>query len=306
MGLYFWQKSLSLVLTAVLVSLVTFIILQVLPGDPALLVLGTEASPQALANLRAELKLDEPAPARYLQWLASFFTGSWGNSLRYSLPVRELLGQAFPLSLALAFLAVAAALAAAIPGGIYISSGANRSLRRFFSLTAQLGMAVPQFWLGVLLIRIFAVRLRILPPGGADGWLSLVLPVLTLSLPRAAVLTRQVQIGVREALKSDYIRTARAKGLPESVVFYKHALVNGAISVFTIAGVQLAQLLAGTVVVEQVFGLPGVGQLLLTGVMQRDLPLVQALVMIIAILIILLNFIADLLLGFLDPRIRYE
>lgn len=306
MSRYFWQKTVSFFLTALLVSIVTFMIIQILPGDPALLILGTEGSPQAYEQLRSELQLHRPAILRYLSWLGGFFQGKWGSSLRYSLPVKELVAEAIPLSLRLALFAVGLALIVAISGGMVMAAHAQSRLAHLLSFGSQIGMAIPQFWLGLLLIQVFAVRLQLLPAGGSDELASLILPVATLALPRAAVLTRFVHVGLREALEQDYIRTARAKGLPSRTVFYKHALRNGALGVFTVAGLQLAQLLAGTIVVEQVFGLPGVGQLLLAGVLQRDLPLVQTLVMLIVILILMFNLLFDLCLGFLDPRLRYE
>ncbi|NLJ79560.1 MAG: ABC transporter permease [Firmicutes bacterium] len=306
MGRYLGQKSISFILTALVVSLVTFLILQVLPGDPARLILGTEGSPQAYARLREELRLDQPAGERYLQWLFAFGYGRWGTSLRYGLGVRELVGQALPLTLTIAVLAVGSALAAAIPAGIYIAVRPGNWGAKGLSFLVQIGMALPQFWVGILLIQFLAVRHRLLPAGGREGPLAFVLPVLTLALPRAAVLTRQVRAGTKEALTQDYVRTARAKGLPERVVLFKHAFLNGVFGVLTVAGIQLAQLFAGTIVVEQVFGLPGLGQLLLAGVFQRDLPLVQGIVMVVAVLILLLNWIHDLLLALLDPRLRYD
>lgn len=306
MGRYLWQKTVGFALTALLVSVVTFLIIQILPGDPALLVLGTEGSPQAYQELRGELNLDQPAISRFFGWLIGFFQGNWGSSLRYSLPVRDLLQDAIPLSIRLALFAVGLALLIAIPSGMFMATNRHSPLARILSIGTQMGMAIPQFWLGLLLIQLFAVRLTLLPPGGSEGVISLILPVFTLALPRAAVLTRFVHVGLGEALEEDYIRTAKAKGLPRNIVLYKHALRNGAIEVFTVAGLQFAQLLAGTIVVEQVFGLPGVGQLLLNGVLQRDLPLVQTLVMLIVMGILVFNLGFDLGLALLDPRLRYE
>jgi len=303
---YVLRKILGFFSTAFLISLVTFGALQVLPGDPATLILGTEASPEALISLRSQLGLDRPAIVRYGQWLVRFVQGDLGESIRYSIPVRELMGHAVPLTFTLAIMAVSAALLIAVPLGIVSATKQGTWFSKVIVVLSQLGMAMPQFWVGILFIEFFAVRIRIFPSGGYDGLLSLVLPALTLCMPRAAVLTRMVRAGMMSVLGQDYVRTARAKGLSERTVLYKHALANGAIGVFTIAGIQLTQLLAGTIVIEQVFGLPGLGQLLLAGVMQRDLPLVQGLVMLSGLLILFVNFVFDLILMLLDPRVRFE
>lgn len=303
---YLAQKTAGFLLTAVLVSIVTFFVVQILPGDPALLMLGTEATPEAYARLRQELNLDRPVLERYLRWFWNFLQGEWGRSWRYALPVRDLAAQSFPLSLVLASLAVGVSLLAAVPAGILMAARPKSWPARFLSALTQVGMGLPQFWTGLLLIQVFAVKLGLLPAGGNASWAGFILPVLTLALPRTAVLSRFMRVGMSDALRQDYIRTAHAKGLSRPVVFFKHALRNGSLAVLTVAGLQFAQLLAGTIVVEQVFGLPGVGQLLLAGTLQRDLPLVQTVVMIVVLLILLFDLAFDLLLGLLDPRIRYE
>ncbi len=303
---YLLQKIGGFLITLLLVSVLTFFVIQILPGDPALLMLGTEGTPEVYARLRSEMNLDRPLLERYVRWFMDFLQGQWGNSWRYSMPVRELVARAFPLSLSLAFLAVGVALLFAVPTGMFMAAKPRSVSARFLSVITQVGLGLPQFWVGLLLIQTFAVSLGFLPAGGSSSPLSLVLPTLTLALPRAAILSRFMRVGMADALKQDYIRTARAKGLARNVVFFKHALRNGALAVLTVAGLQFAELLAGTIVVEQVFGLPGVGQLLLAGVFQRDLPLVQAVVMVIVFLILLLDLAFDLGLGLLDPRIRYE
>lgn len=303
---YLWRRAGGFLLTAVLVSAATFFVLQVLPGDPALLMLGTEGSPEAYARLRQELSLDQPLLQRYLKWFSAFLAGQWGNSWRYSLPVKELVGQAFPLSFVLALLAVGSAALAALPAGMYMAVRSDRLGSRLLSLFTQVGLGLPQFWVGILLIQFFAVQLRLLPAGGYDGWRSLILPVATLALPRTAVLGRFLRAGVLEVLGQDYVRFARSKGLSGTTVLFKHVLRNAALGPLTAAGVQFAQLVAGTIVVEQVFGLPGLGQLLLNGVFQRDLPLVQTAVMLVVLVILAFDLAFDLCLGMLDPRIRYE
>jgi peptide/nickel transport system permease protein len=305
-GAYLVRKTASFVCVLFIISALTFLTLQVLPGDPAQLVLGTESSPQALAALRRELGLDKPAPVRFGQWLVDFVQGDFGRSIRYSVPVKDLVVQALPVTLSLAVWAVAVSLGIAVLLGVLSAAYMARWWGQVVRIISQLGMAVPQFWIGILLIQVFGVQLRLLPAGGYSNWQSLILPIATLALPRTAVLTNMVQVGLSDVLKSDYIRTAKSKGLPWRKVLFKHAFVNGAIAVATSASIQLIQLVAGTIVVEQVFGLPGIGQLLLNGVLQRDLPLVQAITVFVAVGVLIINLLMDYLLMFLDPRVRFE
>ena len=271
---------------------------QVLPGDPAQLLLGTESSPQAWQHC-GELGLDKPAPVRFGQWLVD------GRSIRYSVPVKTWLFRLW-VALSLAVWAVAVSLGIAVLLGVLSAAYMARWWGQVVRIISQLGMAVPQFWIGILLLQVFGVQLRLLPAGGYSNWQSLILPIATLALPRTAVLTNMVQVGLSDVLKSDYIRTAKSKGLPWRKSLFKHAFVNGAITVATSASIQLIQLVAGTIVVEQVFGLPGIGQLLLNGVLQRDLPLVQAITVFVAVGVLIINLHMDYLLMFLDPRVRFE
>lgn len=303
---YAIRKIISFSLTLVVISLITFAALQVLPGDPALLILGTEGDPSAVEALRARLGLDEPAPIRYARWVLGLLRLDMGESLRYNTPAAELIGRALPISLLLAAAAVLLALGLALPLGVLCAVHRGR-LWDYVGLTfAQFGMAIPSFWLGILLIQVFAVRFELAPPGGYQGIPSLVLPAVALSLPRAAILTRMVRASMLDILHQDYVRTARSKGVSLWGVVFKHALRNAGINIFTVAGIHLTQLLAGTIVIEQVFALPGLGQLLLPAVLQRDLPLVQGLVMVGASLILLANLGFDFVLAALDPRIRFD
>lgn len=303
---FVFEKLISLLATILLVSLITFLALQVLPGDPSLLILGTEGDQASLEMLREQLGLNDNIVVRYLRWLSGLFKGDLGQSIRYSVPVSGLIKDALPVTLWLAFFAVGLSLLVSIPLGISFAVKHGSLLDRVGSVVMQIGMAVPTFWIGILLIQLFAVKLEWLPPGGYASLISLVLPVLGLALPRAAVLTRVVRVNMLEEFREDYLRTARSKGLPETKVLYKHALRNVAISIFTVAGIHLTQLLAGTIVIEQVFSLPGLGQLLLAAVLQRDLPLVQGLVLIGAVLILTANLFFDFVIAALDPRIRFE
>ncbi|NLY10867.1 MAG: ABC transporter permease [Firmicutes bacterium] len=312
---YYARKTISFVVSLFVITAITFGALQILPGDPALLVLGTEGDPMAVEILREKLGLDDPPLTRYFKWISGVFKGDFGESIRYSTPVSVLLKNAIPVTLSLAFFSVLLAVLIAIPLGITCAVKKGSAWDSFGLIFSQLGMAMPPFWLGILLINFFAVKLGLFPPGGfvsvtttgvGPFLSSLFLPALALSLPRAAILARMVRASILQTLDQDYIRTARSKGLPHYLVLYKHALRNASVNIFTVAGIQLTQLLAGTIVIEQVFSLPGLGQLLLNGVLQRDLPLVQGLVVVGAGLILFSNLIFDSILGVIDPRIRLD
>jgi len=300
------RKVLSFIVTLVLISVITFISVNVLPGDPALLIVGTEGDPARLEIVRQQLGLDRPLAVRYLQWLSGVIHGDFGQSIRYSQDIAALIKGALPATLSLAFMGVGLAVICSIPLGVFCAVKQRGILAKVMLLISQAGMAVPAFWLGLVLINVFALKLGWLPPTGFDSPLSLILPVMALALPRAAILTRVVRECMLEAMQQDYLRTARSKGLSERVVMYKHALKNAAVSIMSVAGVHLTQLLGGTIVIEQVFSLPGLGQLLLAAVLQRDLPLVQGLVVVTAALVLFVNLLLDLALALVDPRVRYE
>lgn len=303
---YVIRKVLSFIVTLVLISVITFISINVLPGDPALLIVGTEGDPARLEIVRQQLGLDRPLAVRYLQWLSGVIHGDFGQSIRYSQDIAALIKGALPATLSLAFMGVGLAVICSIPLGVFCAVKQRGILAKVMLLISQAGMAVPAFWLGLVLINVFALKLGWLPPTGFDSPLSLILPVMALALPRAAILTRVVRECMLEAMQQDYLRTARSKGLSERVVMYKHALKNAAVSIMSVAGVHLTQLLGGTIVIEQVFSLPGLGQLLLAAVLQRDLPLVQGLVVVTAALVLFVNLLLDLALALVDPRVRYE
>jgi len=303
---YLRDRIISLAVTLLLISAMTFFSVNVLPSDPAILILGTEGDPERLESLREELGLNRPVLARFASWLGGLLSGDLGRSIRYSVDIAPLIRNALPVTLMLALAAVALALLISIPLGIGCAVKQGSLFETLSLILTQLGMALPSFWLGLLLINLFALKLGLLPPAGFTSWASLILPAWALALPRAAVLTRVVRGSMIDALNQDYIRTARSKGLPQLLVLYRHGLKNAAVGIASVAGVQLTQLLGGTIVIEQVFGLPGMGQLLLAAALQRDLPLVQGLVVTSAALILLANFGLDLILLGFDPRLRYE
>jgi peptide/nickel transport system permease protein len=285
-----------------------------LPGDPALLIMGTEASPEAAAALRAEMGLDRPLAVQYLEWLRGAVRGDLGRSIQYDVPVGGLVASRLRVTLPLTLLAAGFMTAVALPLGMFAATRRHRWGDYVAMVVSQLGIAVPSFWAGLLLILLFAVRLGWVEAGGFAGWeagpwpaiRSLLLPALALGLIQAAILTRTTRSAVLEVLHAEYVRTARAKGLGEGAVTWKHVFRNALITIVTIMGLQLGGLLAGSIVLEQVFYLPGLGRLALGAISARDLPVVQGVVVFVAAIIVTVNFAVDLLYGWLDPRIRFD
>jgi peptide/nickel transport system permease protein len=312
--MYWLKKLASMFATLVLISLVTFIALYLIPGDPAALILGTEADPQALELVRSQLGLDQSPLVQYISWFRAVLRGDLGRSITFSrgYPVGKLVADALPVTIPLAFAAVMLTLAISLPLGIAAARRRGGLLDSAVLFLSQAGLAIPAFWLGILAIQYFSVRLGWFPPGDMPHWqsnpvgaaFSLILPATVLALPRSAILTRIVRAAMLDTLDEDYIRTARGKGVSEQVVLGKHALRNALVSISTVAGIQLVQLLAGTIVVEQVFSLPGLGRLTLSAVLLRDLPLVQGAVFAGAALILAVNFCLDSLYPAIDPRIK--
>jgi peptide/nickel transport system permease protein len=312
MGLFLAKRFATLIATLLVASLVVFLVLEVLPGDPAAMMLGINAREDTLAALRAELGLDRPAWLRYLLWLLGMVQGDFGNSYTYSVPVSELILERVAISLPLALLAITLSTALAIPLGVLAAARRNRSADVLVGIFAQLGVAVPNFWFAILLILLFSVSLGWVPAGGFAGWdagawpalKSLILPTIALALPQAAILTRVTRSSVLEQLGEDYLRTARAKGLSRGAALWGHAVRNALIPVVTIMGLQFSFLLAGTIIIENVFYLPGLGRLLFQAIAQRDLIVVKDLVVLLAGTVVVVNFVVDLLYAVLDPRLR--
>ena len=308
------RRVVGLVLTLLAASLVVFLVLQVLPGDPAALMLDTSARPDTIAALRHQMGLDRPAWLRYVTWIGGLLTGDFGISYTYSTPVSELLAQRVMVSLPLAVLSICLSTAIAIPVGVLAAARRGRGTDATIMGLAQFGVALPNFWLGILLILLFAVAFPILPAGGFVGWEKgfwpafrcLILPAFSLALPQAAILSRVTRSAVLETLGQDYVRTALAKGLTGIAALWRHAVPNALIPVVTIIGLQFSFLLAGTVIIENVFALPGLGRLVFQAISQRDLIVVQDLVVLLAGSVIVVNFLVDLAYLGLDPRITHE
>lgn len=312
MGRYVLRRLVGTFLTLLVISFVVFLSLNVLPGDPARLVVGLDASPDIYEKARAELGLDRPWVLRYLSWIGGIFRGNLGKSLHYRRPVGELVGSALAVSVPMAGLAFLFTLGLAFPLGAFAAQRGGSPIDAFVMGFSQVGMAVPEFWLGFLLILLFSLELRALPAGGFPGWKEgatalghLLLPAFSLAIPRGAYLARMVRGSLLSTLQEVYIAAARSRGVPERWVLFRHALRPALIPVATSAGILFGRLLAGAIVVENLFYIPGLGRLVLTAVAARDIPLVQGVVLVAAGMILLVNLGADLSYGLLDPRIRY-
>ena len=312
MIIYILNRILIGLATLLLASIVVFGVMEVLPGDPAQLMLGMSGSPEALANLRAQMGLDEPLLWRYFNWIGGLLTGDFGRSYTYSAPVADLIRERLVVSLPLALMSLVLSTIIALPVGIFAAARRGRLPDTLAMGTAQLGVAVPNFWFALLLIYAFAVWLKWLPAGGFPGWSggfwngikSLILPAIALALPQAAILARVTRSALLDVLGEDYIRTARAKGLPRGRVLRRHALRNAMIPVLTILGLQFAFLLAGTIIIENVFYLPGLGRLIFQAITQRDLIVVEGVVMLLVASVIVVNILVDLAYAVVDPRLR--
>ncbi|MEJ2359493.1 MAG: ABC transporter permease [Deinococcales bacterium] len=308
------RRFLTAVISVWLASVVVFSALLAVPGDPAEAILGLNASPQALTALRHQLGLDQPPARRYVEWLGGILRGDFGESLNYQQPVAALIRNRLTVSVPLSLGAALVACLIALPLGILAALRRGTVLDPLITAASQLGAAVPSFWLGLMLILLFAVRLHWLPAGGFVGWgtdlvrslQSLVLPVLALGLGQAAVITRMTRAAMLEELDQDYVRTARAKGLAGRRVVLVHALRNALVTIITIFGLSLTNVFIGSIIIEQVFALPGMGRLVLTAIGARDFPLLQGEILVYATTIVALSFLVDVSYGFLDPRIRYD
>lgn len=303
-------------LTLAVASAVVFAVLDLLPGNVAQVMLGESATPEAVAALEKKLGLDRPAPVRYFDWVRGLATLELGRSHGYDTPITELVAERLAVTLPLALLAMALTVVLALAAGVYAAARHNRVGDLGVMAASQLGIAVPSFWFGILLVMLFAVKLPWFPSGGFPGWTeddggglwdglqALVLPAVALAVVQAAILARFTRSAVLDVLREDFVRTARAKGLSRRAVLWGHVLRNAMVPVVTVMGLQFANLVTGTVVIENVFSLPGLGRLLFQAIGNRDLPLVQALVMLIAATVIAINFVVDLLYAAIDPRLR--
>ncbi|UCH25845.1 MAG: ABC transporter permease [Trueperaceae bacterium] len=311
---YLFKRLSLLLLTLLLISVVTFVLTKILPGDVAIMILGTRSHPETLTALRQELGLNDPLVVQYGRWIGDLLQGDWGTSLRFKEPIAKLLGQKILASGVIVVLSLLIALSLAIPLGVVGAVRQNRWQDTVSSSTALLGISLPDFFWGMVLILLFSRWLGLLPSSGfvsplENLWLSIkhaLLPAIALGLSLMAHLTRMTRSAMLEVLSQDYIRVSRSKGLGERMVVYKHALRNAIAPVITVAGLQLGYLFGSIIVVESLFNYTGVGWLTYQALLNRDIPLIQATVFVIATVFMLSNLVVDLVYKVLDPRISFE
>jgi peptide/nickel transport system permease protein len=309
---YVAGRLLSLAVSLAVASVVIFALTEVVPGDPAAFMLGLNADPEAVAALRAEMGLDRPPTVRYLDWVAGMVQGDFGTSQTYKTPVSEMVAERLWVSLPLALYALVLSTLIAIPVGVLAAARRARATDVAVMGATQLGVAVPNFWFAMILVFIFAIKLGWFSAGGFPGWESgpgpalkaLTLPAIALALPQAAILARVMRSSLIDMLNEDFIRTARAKGLTRSQALWRHGFRNALIPVLTILGLQFSFLIAGGIIIEQVFYIPGLGRLIFQAISSRDLVTVQSVVMLLVFVVILVTFLVDLTYAVVDPRLR--
>ncbi len=309
---YTLKRLLSLMVSLAVASLVIFFVIEVAPGDPASFMLGVNAQPDTVAALRTELGLDVPKWERYLDWVGGMLTGDFGTSYTYRTPVSEMVADRLWVSLPLALYALTLSTLIAFPAGIYAASRRGRAGDVAVMGATQLGVAIPNFWFAMMMVLIFAINLGWFSAGGFVGWdagfwpaiHSLTLPAISLALPQAAILARVMRSSLLDILGEDFMRTARAKGLTRRQALWRHGVRNALIPVLTIIGLQFAFLMAGAIIIEQVFYLPGLGRLIFQSISSRDLIVVESVVMLLVFAVIVVNFLVDLAYALVDPRLR--
>lgn len=312
MSVFLLKRLITLVATLAGASVVVFVVLEVLPGNAAQVLMGPDASPEAVQELARRLGLDRPASERYLDWIAGLLRGDLGISHAYSTPVAELVRERLQVTVPLAVLAMLLTAAIALAAGVYAAARHNKAGDLGVMALSQLGIAIPNFWFAILLILLFSVQLRWFSAGGFPGWQdgpwpalkALALPAVALAVVQAAILARITRSALLDVLREDYMRTARAKGASRRRALWGHALRNALVPVVTVMGLQFAELLAGTIVVESVFYLPGLGRLIFQSIANRDLIVVRNCVMLLAAMVVVVNFVVDLLYAAIDPRLK--
>ncbi len=306
MGSYAVRRLVAAVPVLVGAILVAFFMVRLIPGDPAAVIAGEQATRETIEAIRHELGLDQPWPVQLGLYLVRLGRGDLGRSAHTQAPVITEIAARFPFTVALAVAAMLLATVGAIPAGVLSATRKDSAWDYTVMFSALLGVSMPVFWLGLLLTLAFSVALPWFPAGGAGSLRHLVLPSVTLAAPSLALLARMTRSSMLEVLRQDYVRTARAKGLPERIVIYRHALKNALIPVITTMGLQLGTLLAGAVLTESVFAWPGLGRLMVASILTRDYPLVQGTVLVLAVTFVIVNLVVDLSYSLVDPRIRYR
>lgn len=298
------RRLARLVVTVLIISSLVFFLVRVLPGDPSAVIAGIDADPADVETIRDRLGMNDPLPTQYLRWLGDSLRFDFGESFFSREPAMAMILARFPLTLTLALLAFCLSLVVAVPLGVASATHRWRTVDYLGMVYSQIGMAIPNFWLGIILLLVFSVKLRWFPLFGADSFRHLVLPAAALGFGRSALLTRYVRASMIDELGRDYVQTAHAFGLSERSIRYRHALKNALLPVITVAGIQFGYMLGGTIIIEQVFSLPGVGRVLLTAILQRDFAVIQAGVVFLAVIFSVTNFIADVLYNVVNPRVR--
>lgn len=311
---YIAKKLLAMAATILLVSFLVFLAFAVIPGDPATSMLGTEATPEKVAALQEELGLNQPLPVRYVSWLGGMLRGDFGTSYSYQMPVGQMVGDKIPVTLTLTLLSFVMMCVVSVPLGIFAARHEGGRVDQIILAVNQLIMAVPPFFSGILITLFFGVILQWFTPGGYVSYEVnpgkflgyLIFPAAAIALPKAAMAVKLLRSAVIEQMKQDYVRTAYSRGNGTKQVLYRHVLKNAMIPVVTFLGMALADMVAGSIIIEQVFNIPGIGRILLTSISNRDYPVVQAIITALAFLVILINFLVDLIYRFMDPRITWE
>ena len=311
---YIIKKVISMIITLVVVSLCVFLAFSIIPGDPALKKLGTEASPELIAQTREQMGLNDPVIVRYFRWFAAFLHGDMGKSYNYSVPVAGMILNKIPITLTMAIMSFLLTIVVSIPLGIITAKYEGGMLDRVVTVINQIIMAVPPFFSGILITFIFGMVLKLFKPGGFISYSEdfagfvgyLIFPSIAVALPKIAMTVKMLRGSVIDEAKKDYTRTAYSRGNDTNGVLYRHVLKNALIPVITFLGMLLADMIAGSIVIEQVFGIPGISRILLTSISNRDYPVVEAIIMGIAMIVIVTNLLVDIIYRIVDPRIGIE
>lgn len=303
---YILRRLLALIPILLGVSIIIFVLIRMVPGDPARQVLGPEATGEQVALLRQQWRLDEPLPVQYFYWLQRAVQGDFGRSIVSRVPASQEIATRFPATLALTTASMVVSIALGLFFGVVGAVKHNTIIDRFSMVAALLGVCTPSFWLGLMLMLLFSVKLGWLPPFGKGGLNHLILPALTLGTAASAIIARVTRSSMLEVLSDDYVRTARAKGLDERVVIVRHALKNALIPIITLLGLEFGGLLSGSVVAETVFAYPGLGLLLINSINNRDFPIVQGALLLFSVQFVLVNLLVDVIYARIDPRIAYD
>ena len=311
---YIVKKLFALIITLLIVSFLAFLAFSIIPGDPTSKILGMDATPEQIAALRAELGLDRPVLVRYWEWLTNFIRGDLGTSYNYNLPVSQMLADKLPVTAVLTLISFVFTVALAIPLGIMAGSIRSKVLDHIFTAVDQIFMSIPQFFIGIIMCFVLGLTFRLFVPGEfvsyTQSWSKflyyLIFPALAIAIPRIAMTAKMLRGSIRNELMRDYVRTAQSRGNPRRAILSRHVVRNAMIPVITFLAISMAEIMTGTIVVEQVFTIPGIGRLLISSISNRDFPVVQAIVVIMAAWIVLVNFLADIINQFVDPRIRLQ